>query len=154
MGDVSIKGRSPLLKGGRVGLKEGTPYRGSRKVSRETYEEAKKDIKDIKGKVHAIKAHTKEGEKRLKELRRKQDWQFVSEKTLKEVYPERDKGWEKKKKIEHNAQGGRVGKRHGGGVGIQTHGNKLAKPLNTQTPDHSVYLNEDNYLKGGIKIRS
>jgi len=48
----------------------------------------------------------------------------------------------------------RVGKRHGGGVGIQTHGNKLAKPLNTQTPDHSVYLNKDNYLKGGIKIRS
>ena len=44
--------------------------------------------------------------------------------------------------------------RHGGGVGIQTHGNKLAKALNTQTPDHSVYLNEDNYLKGGIKIRS
>ena len=43
---------------------------------------------------------------------------------------------------------------HGGGVGIQTHGNKLAKALNTQTPDHSVYLNEDNYLKGGIKIRS
>ena len=48
----------------------------------------------------------------------------------------------------------RVEKRHGGGVGIQTHGNKLAKALNTQTPDHSVYLNEDNYLKGGIKIRS
>ena len=33
----------------------------------------------------------------------------------------------------------RVKMRHGGGVGIQTHGNKLAKPLNTQTPDHSVY---------------
>jgi len=48
----------------------------------------------------------------------------------------------------------RVLKSHGGGVGIQTHGNKLAKALNTQTPDHSVYLNEDNYLKGGIKIRS
>ena len=48
----------------------------------------------------------------------------------------------------------RVERRHGGGVGIQTHGNKLAKALNTQTPDHSVYLNEDNYLKGGIKIRS
>ena len=48
----------------------------------------------------------------------------------------------------------RTKRSHGGGVGIQTHGNKLAKPLNTQTPDHSVYLNEDNYLKGGIKIRS
>ena len=43
---------------------------------------------------------------------------------------------------------------HGGGVGIQTHGNKLASGLNTQTPDHSVYLNEDGYLKGGIKVRS
>ena len=43
---------------------------------------------------------------------------------------------------------------HGGGVGIQTHGNKLASALNTQTPDHSVYLNEDGYLKGGIKVRS
>ena len=50
--------------------------------------------------------------------------------------------------------GKRAKKSHGGGVGIQTHGNKLAKALNTQTPDHSVYLNEDNYLKGGIKIRS
>ena len=48
----------------------------------------------------------------------------------------------------------RTKRSHGGGVGIQTHGNKLAKALNTQTPDHSVYLNEDNYLKGGIKIRS
>ena len=48
----------------------------------------------------------------------------------------------------------RVKMTHGGGVGIQTHGNQLAKALNTQTPDHSVYLNEDNYLKGGIKIRS
>ena len=131
------------------------PYKGSKSVSRETYEEAKKDVGDIKGKAHAIKAHTKEGKKRLADIRKKADYRsFVSEKTLKKVYPERDKGWEKKKKIEHNAQGGRVGKRHGGGVGIQTHGNKLAKPLNTQTPAHSVYLNEDNYLKGGIKIRT
>ena len=48
----------------------------------------------------------------------------------------------------------RVKMTHGGGVGIQTHGNKLAKALNTQTPDFSSYLNEDNYYKGGIKIRS
>ena len=48
----------------------------------------------------------------------------------------------------------RVKGSHGGGVGIQTHGNKLAKALNTKTPDHSVYLNEDGYLKGGIKVRS
>ena len=46
------------------------------------------------------------------------------------------------------------GKKSHGGVGIQTHGNKLASALNTQTPDHSVYLNEDGYLKGGIKVRS
>ena len=48
----------------------------------------------------------------------------------------------------------RVERRHGGGVGIQTHGNKLAKPLNTQTPKFSSYINEDGYYKGGIKIRS
>ena len=45
-------------------------------------------------------------------------------------------------------------KKSHGGVGIQTHGNKLASALNTQTPDHSVYLNEDGYLKGGIKVRN
>ena len=43
---------------------------------------------------------------------------------------------------------------HGGGVGIQTHGNKLAKPLNTQRPDQSLFQNKDGYLTGGIKIRS
>ena len=131
------------------------PYTRSKKVSKETYDEAKADIKDIKGKVHGLKSHKERGDKRLKTLRKKQKWSFPHESTLKSVYPKRDKGWGKDRyKREDNAQGGRVGKRHGGGVGIQTHGNKLAKPLNTQTPDHSVYLNEDNYLKGGIKIRS
>jgi len=48
----------------------------------------------------------------------------------------------------------RTKKSHGGGVGIQTHGNKLAKALNTQTPEFSSYINEDGYYKGGIKIRS
>jgi hypothetical protein len=43
---------------------------------------------------------------------------------------------------------------HGGGVGIQTHGNKLAKALNTKRPDQSLFLNSDGYLTGGIKIRS
>ena len=43
---------------------------------------------------------------------------------------------------------------HGGGVGIQTHGNKLAKALNTQRPDQSLFQNSDGYLTGGIKIRS
>ena len=52
------------------------------------------------------------------------------------------------------AKGGRVGMTHGGGVGIQTHGNKLAKPLNTKRPDQSLFLNSDGYLTGGIKIRS
>ena len=47
----------------------------------------------------------------------------------------------------------RVKMKYGGGVGVKTHGNKLASALNTQTPDHSVYLNEDGYLKGGIKVR-
>jgi len=29
---------------------------------------------------------------------------------------------------------------HGGGVGIQTHGNKLAKALNTKRPDQALFL--------------
>jgi len=44
--------------------------------------------------------------------------------------------------------------RHGGGVGIQTHGNKLAKALNTERPDQSLFQNKDGYLIGGIPIRS
>ena len=48
----------------------------------------------------------------------------------------------------------RVKMTHGGGVGIQTHGNKLAKALNTKRPDQSLFQNEDGYLTGGIPIRS
>ena len=48
----------------------------------------------------------------------------------------------------------RVKMTHGGGVGIQTHGNKLAKALNAQRPDQSLFQNKDGYLTGGIKIRS
>ena len=48
----------------------------------------------------------------------------------------------------------RVKMNNGGGVGIQTHGNKLAKALNTKRPDQSLFQNEDGYLTGGIKIRS
>ena len=59
-----------------------------------------------------------------------------------------------KKSLAHKIVGPRKSKAHGGGVGIQTHGNKLASALNTKTPDHSVYLNDDGYLKGGIKVRS
>ena len=93
-----------------------TPYHGRWSVSKETFEEAKKDVGDIKGKAHHLKAHKKEGEKRLKELRKKQNWTFVPEKVLKEVYPQRDKGWGGKhsRKIEHNAKGGRVGLKQGG----------------------------------------
>jgi len=43
---------------------------------------------------------------------------------------------------------------HGGGVGIQTHGNKLARALNTKTPDHSKFLNEYGYLKGGVPVKN
>ena len=130
-------------------------YKRSKQVSKETYEEAKTDIKDTKGKVHSIEGHKEEGEKRLKTLRKKADWSFPTERTLKAVYKDRDKGWGKdRNKREPNAQGGRVGKRHGGGIGIQTHGSKLAKALNTQRPDQSLFLNSDGYLTGGIKIRS
>ena len=48
----------------------------------------------------------------------------------------------------------RVKMTHGGGVGIQTHGNKLAKALNTKRPDQSSFQNKDGYLTGGIPIRS
>jgi len=48
----------------------------------------------------------------------------------------------------------RVKMTHGGGVGIQTHGNKLAKALNTKRPDQSSFQNKDGYLIGGIPIRS
>ena len=48
----------------------------------------------------------------------------------------------------------RVKMTQGGGVGIQTHGNKLGKALNTKRPDQSLFQNEDGYLTGGIPIRS
>ena len=129
----TVTKRQSHATGGRVGLKDGKSVkekekknnrkRGefespdySKRVSKETYEEAKKDVGDIKGKAHHLKAHKKEGEKRLKELRKKQNWTFVPEKVLKEVYPQRDKGWGGKhsRKIEHNAKGGRVGLKQGG----------------------------------------
>ena len=110
-----------MKQGGKVAKKNTrkrgeyeSPYHGRWSVSKETYEEAKKDVGDIKGKAHAIKAHTKEGKKRLADIRKKADYRsFVSEKTLKKVYPERDKGWKKKKKIEHNANGGIMTKGRG-----------------------------------------
>ena len=58
------------------------------------------------------------------------------------------------KEKDSSKYGSRVKKSRGGGVGIQTHGNKLAKALNTKRPDQSLFLNSDGYLTGGIKIRS
>jgi hypothetical protein len=110
----------PKLPGMQQGGNVATDY--SKRVSKETYEEAKKDVGDIKGKAHHLKAHKKEGEKRLKELRKKQNWTFVPEKVLKEVYPQRDKGWGGKhsRKIEHNAKGGRVGLKDGKSIAAKT----------------------------------
>ncbi len=48
----------------------------------------------------------------------------------------------------------RVKMTHGGGVGIHTHGNNLAKALNTKRPDPSLCQNKEGYLIGGIPIRS
>ena len=78
MGDISIKGRSPLVKGGRVGLRFGGPPSRSDKASRKedishqrklqrekrkkeahAYWE-KQDVRDVKGKVIPVagKPHT------------------------------------------------------------------------------------------------
>ena len=81
-----------------------------------------------------------------KEIKRKRDWQKIkSDPVLMKKDANKKKDWARRKTKKYG---------HGGGVGIQTHGNKLASALNTKTPDHSVYLNEDGYLKGGIKVRS
>ena len=61
---------------------------------------------------------------------------------------------ENRKNIKDSFKEDRVKKSRGGGVGIQTHGNKLAKALNTKRPDQSLFQNKDGYLTGGIKIRS
>ena len=45
-------------------------------------------------------------------------------------------------------------KSKGGGIGAQTHGVKLARALNTRTPDHSKFLNEHGYLKGGVPVKN
>ena len=69
--------------------------------------------------------------------------------------PEKQEDWRPPQQKKSERQDfSRTKKSHGGGVGIQTHGNKLAKALNTQTPEFSSYINKDGYYKGGIKIRS
>ena len=40
------------------------------------------------------------------------------------------------------------------GVGVQTHGGRLGSALDTKRPDQSKFLNEDNYLKGGVPIKN
>ena len=128
-GGIAFKAGSGRAKSVKEKEKKNNRKRGkfespdySKRVSKETYEEAKKDVGDIKGKAHHLKAHKKEGEKRLKELRKKQNWTFVPEKVLKEVYPQRDKGWGGKhsRKIEHNAKGGRVGLKDGKSIAAKT----------------------------------
>ena len=104
-------------KNNRKRKKFETPYHGRWSVSKETFEEARKDVGDIKGKSHHLKAHKKEGKKRLKKIKKKSDYSpFYSEKVLKSAFPDRDKGWGGKhsRKIEHNAKGGRVGLKQGG----------------------------------------
>ena len=131
----TVTKRQSHATGGRVGLKDGksvkekekknnrkrgkfeSPYHGRWSVSKETFEEAKKDVGDIKGKAHHLKAHKKEGKKRLEKIKKKSDYSpFYSEKVLKSAFPDRDKGWGGKhsRKIEHNAKGGRVGLKQGG----------------------------------------
>ena len=106
-------------KNNRKRKKFETPYHGRWSVSKETFEEAKKDVGDIKGKAHHLKAHKEEGKKRLNKIKNKSDYSpFYSEKVLKSAFPDRDKGWGGKhsRKIEHNAKGGRVGLKDGKSV--------------------------------------
>ena len=58
------------------------------------------------------------------------------------------------KRMGRQAAAKRTKKSHGGGVGIQTHGGRLGSALNTKVPDHSTYLNEYGYLKGGVPVKN
>ncbi len=123
-GGIAFKAGSDRAKSVKEKEKKNNRKRGefespdySKRVSKETYEEAKKDVGDIKGKSHHLKAHKKEGKKRLEKIKKKSDYSpFYSEKVLKSAFPDRDKGWGGKhsRKIEHNAKGGRVGLKQGG----------------------------------------
>ena len=56
MGDASIKGRSPLLKGGRVGLQEGNIVK-KRRFDKEKYQKESekrkeaREVRDVKGNI-------------------------------------------------------------------------------------------------------
>jgi len=70
---------------------------------------------------------------------------------------EKPKKWITKKKnwiTKKSEPKPRTEKSHGGGVGIQTHGGRLGSALNTKVPDHSKYLNEYGYLKGGVPVKN
>ena len=123
MGDISIKGRSKLLGGGRVGFSSGSDKKGyfkrpkrfsrdrdrdketreekkkrkrkelSQQVSRETIHEAIQDVRSTKGKVHSIKRGQEDSAKRVGKIIDKQKW-FAPEAELKKNFGEvRDKGW-------------------------------------------------------------
>ena len=62
--------------------------------------------------------------------------------------------FKKPKEARRMAQRDRTRKSSGGGVGIQTHGGRLGSALNTKVPDHSKYLNEYGYLKGGVPVKN
>ena len=40
------------------------------------------------------------------------------------------------------------------GVGVQIQGGRLGSALNTKRPDQSKFLNEDEYLKGGVPVKN
>ena len=120
--------RRPFATGGRVGFSTGGSAKKetrkekkkrerkelSQQVSRETFMEAVGDWKKKKGKVHTTKRARGDTKERLEKLHRKQKGYFWPEKTLKKNFGEvRDKGWGGKHstKVEHNAGGGKVGRK-------------------------------------------
>ena len=61
MGDISIKGRSPLAKGGRVGFKEGTKRFGDSEYYKQKEKRKQaREVRDVEGKVIPVagKPHT------------------------------------------------------------------------------------------------
>ena len=83
--------------------KEHEPYTKSKRVSRETIHEAMDDVDfyNKKPKVHTTEEGRKAAFDRVDKIIKKQVY-FPKEKIIKKDYPERDKGWKKKKKIEQN----------------------------------------------------
>ena len=85
--------------------KEDKPYTKSKRVSRETIHEAIDDVDfyNKKPKVHTTEEGRKAAFDRVNKIIKKQGrLNFPTEKALKKIHPERDKGWKKKKKVEQN----------------------------------------------------